>query len=156
MRRRAWAMAARRGSLGIELPGAVDAEGREAFAFAVVERMLDDAIDAAAAGAALEAEAQIGEVGGIAGGDNFHVAVFSVAHPAFELELAGLTMHEPAKAHTLYAALNEEVKDHGHGQFCRWLRGGARVTGRKGGRGRGLGAAGACRRWAAGALEPEG
>ena len=93
------------------LPRSVDAEGRKVLSFAVVERVLNDAIDAAAARAAFEAGAQIFEIGGLAGSDNFNGAIFGVAHPAAQFEFAGLALHEPAETYALYAALNEEVKD---------------------------------------------
>jgi hypothetical protein len=56
--------------------------------------------------------AEFVEVFGGAGGDYFDIAVFSVADPAVELEFAGFTVNEPAEAYALYAALNEEMKDH--------------------------------------------
>src|SRR5580698_5551127 len=101
--------------------------------------MLDDMIDAAAARAAAQAGAQLVQVGWLAGGDYFHVAVFGVAHPAAQLQLAGLTVNEPAKAYALHTSLYQKMKNHSspdHGQFCRcacrratssagwmWLRG---------------------------------
>jgi hypothetical protein len=71
--------------------------------------VLDEAIDAAAAWAALQTGTKFVEIGGLAGGDNFHVTLFGVAHPATKVEFAGLAVHEPAEANTLHAALNEEV-----------------------------------------------
>jgi hypothetical protein len=44
---------------------------------------------------------------------HLYIAVFRVADPAAEVELAGFAVNIPAKAYTLYAALNEEVKNHG-------------------------------------------
>ncbi len=78
----------------------------------LVEMVLDEAIDAAAARAAAKAGAQLGQVIGLAGGNHFHVAVFGVAHPAAQVELAGLALHKPAEADALHAALNEEMKNH--------------------------------------------
>src|SRR5271166_777822 len=75
--------------------------------------MFDDVIDAAAARAALEAGAQVVDVGGLAGGDNFHIALLGVAHPSAQVEFAGLALHKPAEADALYAALNQKVNDHG-------------------------------------------
>jgi hypothetical protein len=66
--------------------------------------VLEDFVDAAAAWAAVEGVAQIGERFEIAGCYDFDIAVFSVSDPAFELELAGLAMDEPAEAYTLNAA----------------------------------------------------
>jgi hypothetical protein len=66
--------------------------------------VLDDFVDAAAAGAFLERGAQLGEGCWIAGDDDFDFAVFGVAHPAFELKLAGLAMYEPAEAYPLNTA----------------------------------------------------
>ncbi len=74
--------------------------------------MLDEAVDAGAARAAAEAGAELVQIAGIARRDNFHIAVLGVAHPAAQIEFAGLALHEPAKAHPLYAALNEKMEDH--------------------------------------------
>jgi hypothetical protein len=86
------------------LPGSFDFEGAEAFAFALGKRMLDDFVDATATWATVERVAQVGEGFKIAGGYDFDVAVFGVADPAFELELAGLAMDEPAEAYALDSA----------------------------------------------------
>jgi len=104
-----------------DLPGAFDAKRRESRGFAFSQDVLHDAVDAAATRAAAEACAQFVDVGFIAVGQYFHIAVFGVAHPAAEIELAGFAVHVPAEAYTLYSALNEEVKNHGFnlGQFCR-------------------------------------
>ena len=45
-------------------------------------------------------------------GYDFDIAVFRVADPAAEVELAGFAMDEPAEANALYAATDEEVKNH--------------------------------------------
>ena len=74
--------------------------------------MLDQVIYAGAARSASQAGAQLSQVGNIAGGHHFHIAVLRVAHPASQVEFAGLAVDEPAKAHTLYAAFDEKVKDH--------------------------------------------
>ena len=74
--------------------------------------MFDEVIDAAAAWTSAQAGAEFGKVFDAAGGDNFNLAFFSVSHPAAEVELAGLSVDEPAKAHTLYATLNQEMKNH--------------------------------------------
>ncbi len=95
------------------LPGTFDAEGGEVFGFAIVEEMLDDAIDAASAGAAMEAVSQLDEIRFVAGCDDFYIAILSVAHPAAQLELAGFALHEPAEANALYPSLNQKVKNHG-------------------------------------------
>jgi hypothetical protein len=50
--------------------------------------------------------AQFGQIGYVACGHNFHVAVFRVAHPAAQVKFAGLPMHKPPEAHTLHAPLN--------------------------------------------------
>ena len=80
--------------------------------FFVVEVVFDEAVNAAAARAAAEAVAEVGEVFDGAGGDDFDIAVFGVADPAAQVEFAGFAVYEPAKAYALYAALNEEVKNH--------------------------------------------
>jgi hypothetical protein len=75
--------------------------------------MFNDAIDTAAAWAALQTGSKLIEIGWLTGGDDFHVAFFGVADPAAQIEFAGLAMYEPAEADALHAALNKEVKDHG-------------------------------------------
>ena len=84
-------------------------EGAEILGFLFIEVVFDKAVDPASAGAAAEAPAEFVEVFGGAGGDDFDVAVFGVADPAAEVNLAGFAVNEPAEADTLYAALNEEV-----------------------------------------------
>jgi hypothetical protein len=80
--------------------------------FAFVEIVFDEAVDAAATGAAAQAGAQFGQVGFFAVGDHFHFAVFGVAHPAAQVEFAGFAVNEPAEAYSLHATLNEKVKNH--------------------------------------------
>ncbi len=103
------------------LPRAVDAEGAQGIGFLFLEKVFDDVIDAAAAGAASQAGAEFGEVAVVAGGNYFDVAVFGVADPAAQVEFAGLAVHEPAEADALNSALNEEMKNHAisQGQSCR-------------------------------------
>jgi hypothetical protein len=74
--------------------------------------MFEEAVDAAASGAAAEALTQFVQVFGGAGGYDLDVTVFGVANPAAEVEFAGFAVNEPAEADTLYATLNEEMKDH--------------------------------------------
>ncbi len=96
----------------MRLPGSFDLEGPEVLGFFIVEVMFDEAIDAAAARSAAKALAEFVEVFGGAGGDNFDVAVFGVADPAAQFQLAGLALHEPAESDSLDAAADEEVKNH--------------------------------------------
>jgi len=95
-----------------ELPGALDFEVAEVSGFGFVEFVLDDLVDAAAAGTFLELGAEIGEVFGGAGGEDFDVAGVGVADPAAKAELGGFAVDEPAKADALNAAADEEVKNH--------------------------------------------
>ena len=94
------------------LPGAFDLEGAQVFAFFLVQMMFDDAIYTAAARAAAEALAQVGEIFGGAGGDYFNIAIFCISDPAAQVEFAGFAVDEPAEADSLYAALNEKVENH--------------------------------------------
>jgi len=71
--------------------------------------VFDEVVDAATAGAAAQALAEIVEVFGGAGGDNFDVAIFGVSNPAPEIEFAGFAVNEPAEAYALYASFDEEV-----------------------------------------------
>jgi hypothetical protein len=74
--------------------------------------VLDYAVDTAATRATAEAGAEFAKVRLFAMDYDFHIAIFGVAHPAAQIELAGLAMDIPAEAYALYAALNEEVKNH--------------------------------------------
>ena len=74
--------------------------------------VLDESINATATWASAEALAKFVQIFGRAGGDYFHVAIFGVADPSPQEEFAGFAVNEPAEANTLYAALNEEVKNH--------------------------------------------
>jgi len=87
----------------------------EAGGFLFIEVVLNDAVNASAARAAMEAQAQFGEIGGRTGCDDLDVALFSVANPAGKAEFAGLAMDKPAKTNTLNATLNEKMKNHGWG-----------------------------------------
>jgi hypothetical protein len=101
-------------------------EGAEILCFFVVKVVFDETVDATAAGAAAEALTEIRQILGGAGGNYFNIAVFGVAHPAAEVEFAGFAVNEPAEAHALYAALNEEVENHSdHGQSFKSRRCGA-------------------------------
>jgi len=75
--------------------------------------VFDYAVDTAATRAAAEADAEFIEVRFFAVDYYFYIAVFGVADPAAEVKLAGFAVHVPAEAYTLYAALNEEVENHG-------------------------------------------
>jgi hypothetical protein len=113
------------------LPCAFDAEGAETLGFFLVEIVLDEAVDAAAARTFAQAGAQFGEVRGRAGSHNFHIAILCVADPAAQVEFAGFAVDEPAEADALNATLDEEVKDHDQGQCGRCARAGA-TGGRQG------------------------
>lgn len=89
-----------------ELPGAFDLEGFERACFAFRKRMLNDTIDTAAAGAFVERCAELVEVFRLSGNHHFDLAVFGIADPAFEVELAGFAVYEPAEADALDASLN--------------------------------------------------
>jgi len=93
-------------------PSALDFEIFEAGGFGFVELVLDDLVDATAARALSELSAEFVEVFGRAGGDDFDVPGVGVADPAAKAELGGFAVDEPAKADALYAAADEEVKDH--------------------------------------------
>ena len=69
------------------LPCALNAEGVERGGFAFIQRVLQDAIHAAATGAAAKASTQIVEIFGWARCDHFHLAFFRVADPAAQADL---------------------------------------------------------------------
>jgi hypothetical protein len=94
------------------LPGSLDFEGVQALCFALYQSMLDYLIDAAAARTAMERCAQLGEAPGLACGNDFDIAVFGIANPAFQLQLAGFSMHEPSKAHSLYSSPHQKMQHH--------------------------------------------
>jgi hypothetical protein len=100
------------GNSSLSLPRAFNAEGAEAGGFGVGEGVLDEVVDAAASGTSAQAGAEFGQVGLFSVGDHFHVAFFGVSDPAAEVELAGLAVDKPAEAYALYAALNQEMKNH--------------------------------------------
>jgi anthranilate synthase/aminodeoxychorismate synthase-like glutamine amidotransferase len=85
----------------------------EAIRFGFSESVLDDIVDARTAWAAAEAGAKLIQISGVARRDDFNFAVFRVAYPSAQCELAGLALHEPAEAYALYATLNEEMNNHG-------------------------------------------
>jgi len=75
--------------------------------------VFEDAVNACATWALAQAGAEIGEVAGSSRGDDFDVAFFGVEDPAGKAKFAGLAVDKPAKANTLYATLNEKMKNHG-------------------------------------------
>jgi len=70
------------------------------------------AVDAASTRTAAQAGAEFVEVSLFAVDYHFNIAVFGVAHPAAQVELAGFAVNVPAEAYTLYAAFDEEVENH--------------------------------------------
>ena len=93
-------------------PGAFNAERREVGGFAFIHMVLNKLIDAGAPRAAPQARAQVSQIVDRTRGHNFHVTVFGVAHPATEIEFAGLAVNKPAESHTLNTPANQEVKHH--------------------------------------------
>ena len=87
-------------------------ERAKVFGFFFVEVVFDQAIDAAAAGATAEGLAKFVQVFSGASRDHFDVAIFGVAYPSAQSQLAGLAVNKPAEADALYPALNEEVENH--------------------------------------------
>ncbi len=74
--------------------------------------MLHQPIYAAAAWPAAQAGPQLGQIFGRSRGYHLHFALFGVAHPAAQIQLAGLPLHKPAEAHALHTALNQKMKNH--------------------------------------------
>ena len=68
--------------------------------------MLNEAVYAASARTSAKAGSQFGQVGLLAMRHYLHLAIFGVAHPAAQVEFAGLAVYEPAKANSLHATLN--------------------------------------------------
>ncbi len=94
------------------LPRALDFEVFEIGGFGFVDLVLDELVNAAAAGAFFERGAEFVEVFRWADGEDLDVAGVGVAHPAAKAELGGFAVDEPTKADALDAAADEEVKDH--------------------------------------------
>jgi hypothetical protein len=90
-------------------PRAFDAKSIQVLALAFIEVVLDEAVNAAAAGAAPETLPQFGQVFGAPRSYHYDVADLGVPHPAAEIEFTGLAMNEPAEAHALHTTLNEKV-----------------------------------------------
>jgi anthranilate synthase/aminodeoxychorismate synthase-like glutamine amidotransferase len=76
--------------------------------------VLDEVINTASARALSQAGAQFCEIGHIARGYDFYIAVFSVADPAAQLQFAGFTVNKPPKAHALHASLYKKMQNHRH------------------------------------------
>jgi hypothetical protein len=74
--------------------------------------VFEEAVDAAASWTAAKALAEFVKIFGGACRDYLDVAVFGVADPAAEVELAGFAVNKPTKADTLYASLDKEVENH--------------------------------------------
>ena len=81
----------------------------EAIGFFVSQRVLDDAVDTSASRTAAQADAKLVEIAGLSCRYDFYFAIFGVAHPSAQLELGSLTLHKPAEADPLHAALNQEM-----------------------------------------------
>jgi hypothetical protein len=103
---------ARRANRAEGLPGSVNAEGAEFFGFRIVEIVLDEVIDAAAAGAAAQFVAELVKVIGRAGSHDFDFAFLGVADPTAQADECGFALDKPAETDTLHTAANEEVKNH--------------------------------------------
>ena len=84
----------------------------KAFGFAFNQRVLDDMVDSRAARTSVKARAKFVEIAGVARRQDLYFALLGIAHPPAQFQLAGLALHEPAKADTLHSTLNEEMNDH--------------------------------------------
>ena len=76
------------------------------------EFVLDEAVDAAAAGALADGGAKVGELLGGAAGNDFDGAIVGVANPAVKAELGGFALDIPAEADALNAAGDKRVLNH--------------------------------------------
>jgi anthranilate synthase/aminodeoxychorismate synthase-like glutamine amidotransferase len=74
--------------------------------------VLDEPVDAAAARAAAQIGAQLGQVLVVTVRHHFNIAVLGIAHPAAQLQLAGLAVHKPAETYPLHATLYQKMKNH--------------------------------------------
>jgi hypothetical protein len=99
-------------STGCASPCSFNPERAEVFGFFLIEVVLKEAVDPGAARATAKAFAKLAEILRRSGGDDLHIAVFGIAHPAAQVELAGFAMDKPAKAYALYATLDKEMENH--------------------------------------------
>ena len=95
---------------------------------ALVEVVLDEPVHAGAARTTPQAGAQLSQVGFSAMRHHLHMPLFGVAHPAAQIQLAGLPMHVPAEAHPLHPSLNQKMKNHGFGPWPVLQIGASRAT----------------------------
>lgn len=100
------------------LPRSFDPKGAEIGGFPLIEVVLDKLIDTRPARTPAETGAKLGEILPGPGGHDLHIAVFGIAHPAAQIQFAGLAMNEPAKPNPLHASANEKMQHH-RGQSCR-------------------------------------
>ncbi len=78
----------------------------------VFQHVFDEPVDTASAGPRVQALAQLAQVLWQTRRKHLHVAFFGIAYPAAKAQLVSLSLHKPAKANSLHAALNQEMKDH--------------------------------------------
>jgi len=92
-------------SLAVRHPEIIS-EGAKAFGFVVVEEVLDEVVDTAAARATAQTGPEFGQIVYAAGCKHLDLAFLGVADPAAQVEFAGFTVDKPAKAYPLHASLN--------------------------------------------------
>jgi hypothetical protein len=81
--------------------------------------VLNQTVYATAARPATQTCTQLRKVGLVARRHNFHVAVFGIAHPSAQFQLARFAMHEPSETNSLHTPLNQEMKNHGSAEHPR-------------------------------------
>ncbi len=87
----------------VPLPRPVNAERIQSGSLALVKIVLNHVIHAAAARPTSQAGPQFRQIFQRAGGHNFHVAFFGIAHPAPQIEFTRLPVHIPPEADPLHA-----------------------------------------------------
>ena len=93
----------------VSLPRTFNAKRLQPGGFALVHVVLNHAIHAAAARSAAQAGPQLGQVGHGALGHHLHLALFGVAHPAAQVQFAGLPLYVPPEANPLHSPLNQKM-----------------------------------------------
>jgi hypothetical protein len=96
-------------ALDPRLPGSLDPERLQLFGFAFIQMVLYYAIYAASARTAPQARTQLVQILRRARGDHFHVAIFGIAHPTTQFQLAGFAVDKPSEPYSLHPSLNQKM-----------------------------------------------
>ncbi len=76
--------------------------------------MFNHSINAAAARSLMQLRSQLIQPLRITRSNNLNITRIGILDPTTQPKLGGFAVDEPAEAHALYTAANEEVEDHGY------------------------------------------